>query len=206
MYNYIIFDVDGTLLDTEAAVLSSLQKLVFKELGKSLSFDDLKFALGIPGEVALKELGIIDVCDCNIKWNRYFKEYFHFVKVFDDIEDTLIGLHKMGVSLGIVTSKTREEFANDFGIFGLNDYFHIVVCADDTEKHKPDPEPILKFIELACKDKSKIIYIGDTEYDMKCASGSGIDFALALWGAKTSKGINAKYFLENPKEILELVK
>ena len=205
MYNCIIFDIDGTLLDTETAVLSSLQKLVSEELNKNLSFDELRFALGIPGEVTLNKLGITNVLDCNVKWNKYLKEYFHDVKVFDGIKDTLIKLNEIGILTGIVTSKTKEEFSNDFAPFGLNNYFKLVVCADDTEKHKPDPEPILKFIELSDADKSKTIYIGDTKYDMDCAFGADIDFALALWGAKSSTGINANYILENPKQILELL-
>lgn len=203
MYNYIIFDIDGTILDTEIAVLSSLQKLVLEELNKNLSFDELRFALGIPGEVTLNKLGIINIFECNARWNKYLKEYFHHVKVFDGIKDTLIRLNEIGILTGIVTSKTKEEFLNDFVPFGLNKYFKLVVCADDTEKHKPNPDPILKFIELSCADKSKTIYIGDTKYDMDCALGAGIDFALALWGAKSSEGINAKYILENPKQILE---
>ncbi|WP_026886936.1 HAD family hydrolase [Clostridium beijerinckii] len=206
MYNCIIFDIDGTLLDTEIAVLSSLQKLVFEELNENLSFDELRFALGIPGEVTLNKLGITNILDCNVKWNKYLKEYFHNVKVFDGIKDTLIKLNEIGILTGIVTSKTKEEFLNDFAPFELNNYFKLVVCADDTEEHKPNPEPILKFIELSGANKSKTIYIGDTKYDMDCAFGAGIDFALALWGAKSSIGINANYILENPKQVLKLAK
>ena len=206
MYNYIIFDVDGTLLDTEIAVLSSLQKLVSEELNKNYSFEELRFALGIPGEVALNKLGITNILECSEKWNVYLKEYFHHVNIFDDIKESLVKLNEMGVSIGIVTSKTKEEFLNDFVPFGLSNYFKLVVCADDTEKHKPNPEPLLKFIELSKIDKSETIYIGDTKYDLDCALGAGIDFALALWGAKSSTGIDANYILENPKQILELVK
>lgn len=206
MYNYIIFDVDGTLLDTEIAVLSSLQKLLSEELNKHYSFEELRFALGIPGEVALKKLGITNILECSEKWNVYLKEYFHHVKIFNDIKESLVKLNEMGVSIGIVTSKTKEEFLNDFVPFGLSHYFKLVVCADDTEKHKPNPEPLLKFIELSEVDKSETIYIGDTKYDLDCALGAGIDFALALWGAKSSIGINANYILENPKQILELAK
>ncbi|AQS06649.1 HAD family hydrolase [Clostridium beijerinckii] len=206
MYNCIIFDIDGTLLDTEIAVLSSLQKLVFEELNENLSFDELRFALGIPGEVTLNKLGITNILDCNVKWNKYLKEYFHNVKVFDGIKDTLIKLNEIGILTGIVTSKTKEEFLNDFAPFELNNYFKLVVCADDTEEHKPNPEPILKFIELSGANKSKTIYIGDTKYDMDCSFGAGIDFALALWGAKSSIGINANYILENPKQVLKLAK
>ncbi|AVK47870.1 HAD family hydrolase [Clostridium sp. MF28] len=206
MYNCIIFDIDGTLLDTEIAVLSSLQKLVFEELNENLSFDELKFALGIPGEVTLNKLGITNILDCNVKWNKYLKEYFHNVKVFDGIKDTLIKLNEIGILTGIVTSKTKEEFLNDFAPFELNNYFKLIVCADDTKEHKPNPEPILKFIELSGVNKSKTIYIGDTKYDMDCAFGADIDFALALWGAKSSIGINANYILENPKQVLKLAK
>ena len=206
MYNYIIFDVDGTLLDTEIAVLSSLQKLVSEELNKNYSFEELRFALGIPGEVALNKLGITNILECSEKWNVYLKEYFHHVKIFDEIRESLVKLNEMEVSIGIVTSKTKEEFLNDFVPFGLSNYFKLVVCADDTEKHKPNPEPLLKFIELSEVDKSETIYIGDTKYDLDCALGAGIDFALALWGAKSSIGIDANYILENPKQILELVK
>lgn len=205
MYNYIIFDIDGTILDTETAVLSSLQKLLLEELNKNYSFEDLSFALGIPGETALNKLGIKNILESNEKWNRYLKEYFHHVKVFEGIKDTLIKLDEMNISTGIVTSKTKEEFINDFVPFDLTKHFKFVVCADDTAKHKPDPEPILKFIELSGAEKSKTIYIGDTKYDMHCASSAGIDFALALWGAKSSEGIDANYILENPKRILELI-
>jgi HAD superfamily hydrolase (TIGR01549 family) len=206
MYKYIIFDIDGTILDTEFAVLSSLQKLVLEELNKKMSFNELRFALGIPGEVTLNILGIPNLLDYREKWDRYYKEYFYHVKIFDDIEETLVKLKEIGISTGIVTSKTKEEFQDDFAHFGLIDYFKLVVCADDTEKHKPDPEPILKFIELSDADKSKTIYIGDTKYDMDCAFSAGIGFALALWGAKSSIGINANYILENPKQVLELIK
>ena len=206
MYNYIIFDIDGTIIDTELAVLSSLQKLVSEELDKEYSFEELRFALGIPGEVALNKLGITNTLESFKTWNIYLKEYFHHVKIFDGIKETIIKLNEMGVSTGIVTSETKEEFLNDFVPFGLSNYFKLVVCADDTEKHKPNPEPLLKFIKLSGVDKSKTIYIGDTIYDMDCASGAGIDFALALWGSKSSNGINANYILENPKQILELIK
>lgn len=204
-YTNIIFDIDGTILDNENAVLSSLQKLVLEKLNKSLSFQELRFSLGIPGEEALTQLGVPDLVESNAKWNRYFKEYFHQVRVFDGIKDTLVKLNEIGVSTGIVTSKTKAEFVSDFIPFRLANYFKLVVCADDTEKHKPDPEPILKLIEMSGADKSKTIYIGDTKYDRDCAFGAGIDFALALWGAKSSHGMNPTYVFEHPEQILGLI-
>lgn len=205
MYNTVIFDIDGTILDTEFAVLSSLQKLVYEETDNRLSFEDLIFSFGITGEAALTQLGIKDPKEGCIKWNKYLRDYFHHVKVFDDIDETLAKLHEMNISIGIVTSKTKTEYEADFIPFGLSNFFNIVVCADDTEKHKPNPEPILKFIELSGSDASNTIYIGDTIYDFKCAQASHIDFALASWGCKSQDGINATYILKNPKDLLGIV-
>jgi haloacid dehalogenase superfamily, subfamily IA, variant 1 with third motif having Dx(3-4)D or Dx(3-4)E len=204
MYKYIIFDIDGTILDTEFAGLASLQRLLREELDKEFSFEELSFSLGIPGEVTLNKLGIKNVSDAFNKWYRYSSDYFHHVKVFDDIRETLEELKSRGVSMGIVTSKTRSEFDKDFIPFGIVKYFEYIICADDTDKHKPNPEPILKFIELSEASKQECIYIGDTKYDSDCAFSAGVDFALALWGAKSSKGIGAKYVLKGPREILEL--
>ena len=206
MYNCIIFDVDGTLIDTEFAVLSSLQKLAFEELNREFSFDELRFALGIPGESALSKIGIANVIEANDKWNEYFKDYFSSIRVFDNINDTLAKLKEMNILMGIVTSKTKDEYNNDFLPYGISEYFSYVVCADDTEKHKPNPDPILKFIEISNSSKTNTIYVGDTKYDMACAYSAGVDFGLALWGANNPSEIKATYNIETPKLLLSLVK
>jgi phosphoglycolate phosphatase-like HAD superfamily hydrolase len=101
-----------------------------------------------------------------------------------------------------VTSKTNEELINDFMPFGLSSYLTHTVCADDTVRHKPHPEPLLKFLEISGADPKKSIYIGDTIYDYECARDAGIDFGLALWGCKNHENIQAKYKFERPQDIL----
>ncbi|MDU7441699.1 MAG: NUDIX hydrolase N-terminal domain-containing protein, partial [Clostridium sp.] len=100
--------------------------------------------------------------------------------------DVLKALTSSGYKLGIVTSKTKDEFIQDFYKLEINNYFDIVVCADDTEKHE-------------------ILYIGDTEYDMNCARLSKIDFALAGWGVHTNKHIQATYYLKEPTDIFTIL-
>jgi len=89
---------------------------------------------------------------------------------------------------------------------GLLNYFNFVISADDTARHKPNPDPLLKFVELAMANISKSVYIGDSYYDYLCAENSGIDFALALWGQKNSKSIEADHILETPSEVFELTR
>jgi len=205
VYKCVIFDIDGTIIDTEKAVISSLQKLLQLETGVVYSADELSFVLGIPGTVSLKRFNITDIEKACQKWNEYLKEYYSDIRVFPGLEEIIKQLHNRKIKTGIVTSKTKQELADDFYPFGLYDYFDYIVCADDTSKHKPDPEPILKCLKLSKSSPAETIYIGDTSYDMQCAQSAGVDFALALWGTKDSN-LNATIKLNHPKEILDIVK
>lgn len=204
MYNFAIFDIDGTLIDTEKAILCALQKLLKTEKNLSYKKEELLFVLGIPGHEALKLLNAHDITDFSGKWNHYLKDYVSHIRIFPEIEKTLFKLHQIGIRTGIVTSKTKQEFANDFTPFGLNRYFEFVVCADDTTLHKPHPDPLLKCLNMASVLPQHAIYIGDTIYDKQCADSANVDFALALWGAH-NKAIEAKYRFSDPSEILDIV-
>jgi len=204
MYDYIAFDIDGTLLDTEEALMCSLRRLALEDVNRELTPDELRFAFGSPGEDTLRRLGVADLRRSSRKWIEYFEDCSHSVRPFDGIEDTLARLFENGVTMGIVTSKTREEFAHGFSPFGLNGYFKVVVCADDTERHKPSPEPLLKFLDLAGADRARTMYVGDTLYDAGSAIAARVAFGLALWGAKTAEGIRATHVLHSPAQILDV--
>lgn len=202
MFQCVIFDVDGTLIDTEVALKKSLQKVLLEENGNEYSFADLDFILGIPGHVVLESLGIHDIERVNRVWNSYLKDFSDQIKTFDGIELVLQKLRAKNIVKGIVTSKTRKELEDDFIPFGLMKYLDFYVCADDTEKHKPSPDPILKFLEISGISSEKAIYIGDTNYDSLAATGANVRFALALWGAKNHESINAFKKIVSPNELI----
>ena len=206
MYDCVIFDVDGTLIDTEKAVLCSLKKALQEETAAEYSLADLSFVMGLTGTDSLRRLGVKNVDAMNEQWNKYIKDYYHLVSVFTDIEFVLKELHAMGMKTGIVTSKTEQELKDDLGPFQLLKYLPYVVCADDTIKHKPDPEPILKFGEIANIELRRAIYIGDTMNDQQAAQGAGVDFGLALWGAGGKEMPGSKYQFASPREIITAVK
>lgn len=183
-YKQIVFDIDGTLIDTEYAVIHSLQDIISDITGKHIAYDELIFALGITGEDALRRLNIKNIEAALFLWNNNMKKYNHTVRVFNGIQELLKTLIKSGYEVGIVTSKTKEEFEHDFIIFDIASLFKTVVCADDTVKHKPDSEPLLKYMELTNCSGKELLYIGDSIYDMECAKHAKADFSLAKWGAK----------------------
>lgn len=202
-YKHIVFDIDGTLIDTEYAVLHSLQKTLESVTGNQIDTKELKFALGITGKDALEKLNISDISSVLDLWEQYMQQYSPTVCLFKDMEQVLERLSLLNLQPGIVTSKTKLEFDNEFSRFGINKYFSTVICADDTLEHKPSPAPLLKYMELANVKSDEILYIGDSKYDMQCAHSAKIDFALAAWG-NSGSDIKAEYYLEAPPDLLKL--
>lgn len=204
-YSHVVFDIDGTLINSEKAVLKSLQKTLITEIGIEKELDELKFALGIPGKDALKILNIESREDILEKWDSNYNKYIEEVILFDGIRQVIQELKYNNINLGIITSKTRKEYESDFIRFGLDSYFDVVICADDTIKHKPDGEPMEKYLVISDARREDTVYIGDSIYDMQCAKNAGVDSILALWGANDADKLTATYKLSNPKEILDLL-
>lgn len=202
-YKKIVFDVDGTLIDTEYAVLHSLQDTILHFTGSTPELDSLTFALGITGRDALMRLQISNIEDALAYWEQALKAYHRTVQVFGGIALLLRDLTNAGIHLGIVTSKTREEYETDFACFDIAKFFTTVICADDTENHKPNPEPLLKYMEKAGCDKEDVLYIGDSIYDKQCAECAGCAFALALWGAK--KGMDGVRAYATPDDVRSIL-
>ncbi len=205
MIQSVIFDVDGTLIDTEFTVKKSLQKLLQERTGKNYSWEELDFILGIPGHITLARFGISDVEQAGRQWNEYMVEFKNRVKVYDGIEETLQQLKAAQITVGLVTSKTRTELNDDFVHFGLMPYFDFYINASDTERHKPFPDPLLKFLEISGITAEQAIYVGDTLYDQQAAAAANIRFGLALWGTKTPDNIEAWQKFAQPGEIFKLI-
>lgn len=206
MFTTIVFDIDGTILDTEQVILKSLQMVLKEELQREYKLQDLRFVLGIPGKEALKQIGVPNMDTVHSKWSKAMLDFSHEVSIFEKLEDVIKSLSTNELKLGIVTSKTRQELIDEFEPLKVSDYFEHMICACDTNKHKPHPDPLLACLKQLDVPNNEAIYIGDSIYDMQCAKSAGVKFALALWGAKRSEGFEeADYILNNPKDILELV-
>lgn len=202
MIKSVIFDIDGTLLDTEYAVLNSLRDTIWELKNENIELSELAFALGIPGKSALEQLGITDTKNGSIIWNACLTRYSKTIRLFDGVAETLEELKNRGYKLGIITSKSREEYKSDFTPFGLDSYFDTVICAGDSHRPKPFPDPMLKYLELSGANKDEAIYIGDTVYDLQCALDAGVAFGLAMWGCHNLNGIQADYSFNRPADII----
>ena len=164
------------------------------------------YALGIPGGIALRKLGITDIERANDRWNEHLLKYKFRIRLFGGIPELLDSLKMNGYKLGIVTSKTRNEYTADFAVpFALSDYFSTVICVEDASRSKPFPEPLLTYLSVSRINAEDAVYIGDTLYDNQCAKNAGMDFGLAVWGNAAAQGVSADYIFKSPVDVLFLL-
>jgi HAD superfamily hydrolase (TIGR01549 family) len=205
MYKSVIFDVDGTLIDTEAVVIPTYQRVIFEEFERFFTKEEMARVYALPTYESMVRLGFKNVEEAVHKYHTYLMEAFCNVKPYEGIIEVLDFLDRRDVKTGIVTARSKREVEDDSCLQSLASYFNYTVCADDTEKHKPDPEPIQKLLKMADAENTAAIYIGDTYYDYMCAKNSGVHFGLALWGARTTDRIDADYYFQTPSEIIKLL-
>lgn len=203
MYRAVIFDVDGTLINTEKSILLSLQKTLKELLNKVYQESELEFSLGIPGEYTIRKLQFPDPAEAFETWSGYIDENRHLNSLFDGVKTLLKELQKTDMVTGIVTSRTRTECDSDPLLQSLLCYVDHCICADDTVKHKPFGEPLLQFMKDTSIQPKDAIYIGDTIYDRQCAENAGVDFILAGWGTREDLNQENMVTLMHPYEIME---
>lgn len=201
----IVFDIDGTILDTFAQNIYPLIDIVKEELNKDMTYDDLVHYCALPGHDVLRDLGIH--LDHYPRWVEYVNAYPHDPEIFTGFDTVIKTLHESNFPMGIVSSKRRAQYNIDFGKNGLDAYFVHTVLADDTEHHKPHPEPLLKCLAMLDADPKDSIYIGDSLFDYQCAKAAGAKFGLATWGNLSREGMDdIDYILETPLNILDIIK
>lgn len=201
-FTHVVFDVDGTLVDSRMSALGSLQQVVGEYTGMVPPLEDLYFSTGIPGENALRQLGITDPTAL-ARWRELAGKLAYQITVFPGIVETLERLQDLGCALGIVSSRERGEYADEVTPLGLDPFFPVRVLVEDTERHKPEPEPMLEYLRRTEASPGETLYVGDTIYDMQCARAAGVDFSFATWGAGQAFS-GAPHMLWQPDEIIPL--
>ena len=202
-YGHVVFDIDGTLTDTDYAVLTSLKNLLKRRQGKEYALDELTFVKGIPGVKAFEQLGIAqeDYDDVMREWESGMRAMNDTITVYEGAQQMLESLKKAGVGLGIATSKTRDQYNKDFCRFEIADYFDFSITCEETDDPKPGAGPLVAYMKATGAKLEEMLYIGDSIYDAMCAKAAGVDFALATWGTSDPE-MEAEY---RPESLLDLL-
>lgn len=202
-YTNIIFDVDGTLIDSRASIIRSLKKAlnVSDSSENNINFEEI---MGITDRDAAIKLGIKDIDDFLEKWKDELSSYDGTYQLFSGMRETLVLLKEYGYKLGIITSMPGISLRSIFSNMHIYNLFDTIVTSDMTKAHKPSPEPMYKYMELSNTCPDELIYIGDSYSDCNCALNSGVDFIEATWG---SGGYMESLFdIEKPTDLIEIFK
>lgn len=205
MIHSIIFDIDGTLLDTARMNLVPLQKIIEEELSLEVDYESLLHFTAYDGHTTLEMLNI----DKSVypRWVSYVNQSSIKAIPYEGIRSLLEQLNTHEIQMGIVSSKKRDQFEIDMVTSGLDRYFNTIVLSEDTDAKKPHPDPIFHAMKsMGINDPESTLYIGDTMNDLIAAHSAGIKFGLALWGTHdfTFKD-QCDYVFTCPKEIIEVI-
>ena len=174
----IILDFDGTLADTQPLILSSLQRTI-RELHLPPRTDaECRSIIGLP----LKEcfttlLGVDDTLAerCADVYRRVFDEDNHpgTVTLFPHVLETLNALHDRGLLLAICSSRGRPTLDGFVRTFHLEEYVSMIVSANDVQRHKPHPDPVLLILKQLDIPAAEALMVGDASYDILMGRSAG---------------------------------
>lgn len=204
---HVVFDIDGTMINTAMANLCSLRAAVLHYTGKDFSHEELTFSLGRSAVDTMKILGVDPSLYESVvaMWEESLQDFADTIHYFPGIPEVVKKLHDLGHPIGIVTSQSRGEFRSFAILDQLRPYFGVVINAEDTEKHKPNPDPLLKYAELAGADISEVTYIGDSPYDKACAVTAGARFIWCPWGASQPVEVPEDWRANCAEDILNMI-
>ena len=179
----VLFDLDGTLVDTEELILSSARHATAQVLGEALPDSVLRHNIGVPLRVQMAEYAPAHVDELLAAY-RAHNEIVHddLIREYPGTEQALEAVRSAGYPMAIVTSKSRPVAQRGLDFFGLGPYFDFIVGYEDTTIHKPEAEPILEAARRLGVSAGECLYVGDSPHDMASGKAAGALTAAAMWG------------------------
>jgi pyrophosphatase PpaX len=182
-FETVLFDLDGTVVDSGAIILASMRHATREVLGRDYSDEELLQAVGGPGLEAQMSALAPDHVDRLVDVYRAHNEPLHDdLEACAGMEDVLVRLHDEGRRLGVVTAKRRSTVELAFARVPLGHLFEAIVGGDETERHKPDPEPLRLGAARLGADPAEAAYVGDSPFDVRAAKAARMYAVAVTWG------------------------
>ena len=207
-YPVVLFDLDGTVVDSGGIILASMRHATQTVLGREFTDDELLANVGGPGlEAQMAAFGPGDTAELVRVYRAHNEPLHETLEGFDGIGATLEALRERGHRLGIVTAKRRATVDLAFARLPLAHLFETIVGGDETERHKPDPAPLRLALERLGAEARDAAYVGDSPYDMQAARAGGLHAVGVTWGgihARDALG-DAEVIVDRAEELLDVV-
>ena len=215
MIETILFDFDGTIMDTNEVIIQSWQT-TFRELtGREEDRDVLLATFGEPLEGTLQNFFPDVPLEESLAIYRGYQRdnYLPNIHLFPGIRELLDELHARQVPMALVTSRLRLTTDQALDAFDLSKYFRYVVTANDVTRHKPDPQCIQIAMQKLDASPDSTLMVGDSKHDILCAHNANVTSALVSWTVtmadQLEEGLPPELtpdaIIHDPRQILDML-
>ena len=210
-FQTVLFDLDGTLIDSTELILASFRHVRRRFFGDELPDSEYQRGFGMPLRVALDAMArsaeeSARLFDAYLAYN--LEHHDAMVTAFPEIGDVLRELCARQVTLGLVTGKLHEHARRGLDRTGLSEFFRVLIGGDDVARGKPHPDPVLEAMRLCGGRPEHTLFVGDSPHDIAAGSAAGIATAAVTWGPFSEEVLRAAqptFVLHRPRELLDIL-
>ena len=205
----VLFDLDGTLVDSIELLLASME-YSFEGRARRPSVAEWLALIGTPLDAMLARWaeGPADVERLRARYREHqLAKHDEMLKLYPGMVETVRALHAAGHPLAVVTSKLEVGARRALKFAQIEDCFTAVVGIDHTAKHKPEPEPVWYALERLGAQRERALFVGDSTHDMLAGRAAGVQTVAVLWGPYTREELlptAPDYWVAQPQELLAL--
>jgi pyrophosphatase PpaX len=183
--NTVLFDLDGTLIDSIELILASYRHTLAAHGRQALPDSEWMRGVGTPLRVQLAQCAESpEDLQALVETYRDYNLANHdrMITAYPGVVDMVRTARSMGFHTGVVTSKNREGTRRGLRLVGLEDFIEVRVCADDVTHPKPHPEPVLQALTRLGANPASTLFVGDSVHDLHSGRQAGVLTGAALWG------------------------
>ena len=208
--NTLLFDLDGTLLNTNDLIIASFTDTLNHYYPNKYKKEDIQQFMGPPLEEAFRSIDENQAVEMVALFREHnWKNHDRLVKEFEGVYETIVALKAAGYKMAIVTTKIREVVLKGLKLGRLESFFDVVITIDDVQHAKPDPEPIFLALEKLHSKTEETIMVGDNHHDILAGKNAGTLTAGVAWTLKGKEYLNSfgpDFMLDNMKDLLQILK
>ena len=182
-FETVLFDLDGTLIDSGDLILASFRHATRTVLGRIIPDEELMANVGGHGiHAQMRQFDLDRTEELVESYRDHNLTIYRQVRAFPGIVEQLVRLQADGRRLGVVTVKGRSTVDVTFEVIPIRPLFETVVTGDDTERHKPEPDPLLLALDRLGSRAQSAAYVGDSPFDVRAAKAAGMVAVAVGWG------------------------
>ncbi|MFC4618582.1 pyrophosphatase PpaX [Camelliibacillus cellulosilyticus] len=209
MIDTILFDLDGTLINTNDLIIASYQHTLDYYFPNRYTESDMINFIGEPLETTFNRVDPDRAPEMVRRYRAFnLEKHDELFKEYPNVYDTVKQLKEKGFKLGIVTTKRRQTVLLGLQLAKLAPFFNVVITLDDVKNAKPDPEPVLLALDKLESEAGRALMVGDSPSDIEAGRRAGTQTVGVSWtikGVEVLKPVRPDYIIDDMAELVSIL-